>query len=100
MLEDSFGLLILFPLWNLLYVFAPIWIFEVLDEPGEFVLDYDTTLPQLLIGSMVVGFVLYYCTIIAGYHWSLSFSIAVFYSEAVDGLLRKLVDRSVALLER
>jgi len=92
---DSPGWLAIFPLWNILSAFSPLWILELSSSPDEYVLDYDTTLPQVVLGIIVVSCLLYYCSSIVGLHWSLSFSVAVFYSDVLDQFIRRLLGERI-----
>lgn len=107
MLGSSSGILIVFPLWNMINGAMLLLLFrlKVIDE--DCIGDESATFVQVIFGGVVVVAVFLVCSFALELHWAITFSICVAYashvgkitnivlnrflSEAVDGLMGGLL---------
>lgn len=86
------GLLIVFPVWNIMCAGSAFWVLENPDKLECFFHERDTSLLQLIIGVGAVGVILWFFSSVKHWHWSEIFSVAVFYTESIDVLIRKAIE--------
>jgi hypothetical protein len=68
-LPESYGLLMIFPIWNFVAAFTPIWLLYYVEQENLSA-DYDASLLQVIVGGWLVLVILYFCAVVLGLHWS------------------------------
>ncbi len=87
MLEDSHGILLVFPLWNIINggLLLLLYRFHVIDESS--IVDDNVTLLQIVLGSVVVVAALVVCRFYFEMYWAITFSICVSYATNINGIV-------------
>lgn len=93
MLMDSWGFLILFPIWNMVnaVLLLILYLAEVIDE-GD-VEDDDASPLQVILGSVVVLAVLFVCQYWFNMTWPVVFSLCVVYSTTLNHFITAFLSR-------
>ncbi len=92
-LKDSHGILIVFPIWNIVNgaLLLLLYRLEYIDESS--IIDDNATTFQVISGSMVVVAILIVCRFIFKMYWAVTFSICVTYASNLNGILQSLFSR-------
>ena len=93
MLKDYHGILIVFPIWNIVNgaLLLAMYRFEFIDESS--IVDDNATAFQVIFGSMVVVAVLIVCRFVFDMYWAITFSICVTYATNINGTVQSLFSR-------
>ena len=91
MLENTPGLLIIFPIWNIANGFLLLIMLKygIIDE--DCIVDDNTSPLEVLLGSVVVAAVLLACRFAYQLHWAITFSVCVTYASIVNQALNRLL---------
>ncbi|MHC4728197.1 MAG: hypothetical protein ACYS17_13330 [Planctomycetota bacterium] len=89
-LKEAHGILILFPIWNMINgaLLLLMYRFEYIDESS--IIDDNTTMFQVIFGSLVVVSILIVCRFVFKVYWAITFSICVTYASNVSGTIQSL----------
>ena len=92
-LKNSHGILIVFPIWNLVngILLLIMYRFEMIDESS--IVDDNATTFQVISGSMVVVATLIVCRFVFKMYWAITFSICVTYASNLNGMLQSLFSK-------
>ena len=90
MLKDYHGILIVFPIWNIVNgaLLLAMYRFEFIDESS--IVDDNATAFQVIFGSMVVVAVLIVCRFVFDMYWAITFSICIIYTTSFDKALQSV----------
>ena len=98
---DGFGLLIIFPIWNLIsgallmgMVVLTLASGSDVQSMEEAIDDEDATRPQVAIGLLVVVLTIGVCHFVCELYWAMTFSMCVAYTSNIDRLIRGLAHKS------
>ena len=93
MLKDSHGILIVFPIWNIVngVLLLLMYRFEIIDESS--IVDNNATAFQVISGSIVVVATLIVCRFVFEMYWAITFSICVTYASNLNGTIQSLFSR-------
>jgi uncharacterized membrane protein (DUF106 family) len=94
MLEDSHGLLMVFPIWNIVngVLLLFMYRFNIIDESS--ILDDNATLFQVILGMIVVVTTFAVCRFVFEMYWAITFSICVAYASNVNGTVQDVFSGS------
>ena len=89
-LEDSHGLLMVFPIWNIVngVLLLLMYRFDIIDESS--IVDDNATPFQVLLGSIVIVATFVVCRFVFEMYWAITFSICVTYATNVNGTVQSL----------
>lgn len=90
MLEDSHGLLVIFPIWNIIngLLLLIMFRFGIINENS--IVDDNATPLQVLLGFIVVGVIFVICQFVYKMYWAFTFSICVAYASNINETALKL----------
>ncbi len=93
MLKDSHGILMVFPIWNIVNgaLLLLMYRFEIIDESS--IVDDNATAFQVISGSMVVVATFIVCRFVFEMYWAITFSICVTYASNLNGMVQSLFSR-------
>lgn len=90
------GFLMLFPIWNILHAAALVFLFRVGIINTKAISNTHASFPALLIGTLVLGVVMYVTHVQYGLYWALTLSVAVGAATSMSNIL----ERAVGTLQR
>jgi hypothetical protein len=92
-LKDSHGILIVFPIWNIINgaLLLLLYRFEYIDESS--IIDDNATTFQVISGSIVVVATSIVCRFVFKMYWAITFSICVTYASNFNGMIQSLFSR-------
>lgn len=90
MLENSHGLLMVFPIWNIVNGVLLLLMYRchIIDERS--IVDENATPFQVLLGSIVIVATFVVCRFVVEMYWAITFSICVTYASNVNGTVQSL----------
>lgn len=88
MLEQSEGLLLVFPFWNIFNGFVLLIMFraKVIDE--SCIIDDNATPPQVIFGTLIVIATFVACEFVFNIYWAITFSLCVTYASNIDSTVQ------------
>jgi len=90
-LKDSQGLLVLFPLWNIVNGIILLFLYKSRMVDDTCIADDDATLLQVVVGTIVVVSFILVGKFVFDMYWAISFSICVAFSSNVSRVVQSIV---------
>jgi DNA-directed RNA polymerase subunit RPC12/RpoP len=90
LLRESFGLTIIFPIWNLINagLLVELVKYEMIDE--HCLSDHEATYPQIIIGMTAIFIIFVFCNFVLNLYWAVTFSICIVYTASFNRSLQSV----------